>query len=89
MLELQAIAAVHVIPVGAHVDVTRPVDLDSQLGLLPDRVEPSPAAMRVAQRYLPIGCWQFELAHYEPREIEFGQGVGTARYVADGICQPA
>ena len=66
MLELEAIVPVHVIPVGAHVDVTRPVDLDNQLGLLPDRIEPSPASMRVAQWDLPVGCWQFELAHHEP-----------------------
>ena len=82
MLELEAIAAVHVIPVGAHVDVTRPVDLDNQLGLLLDRIEPSPASMRVAQRYLPVGCGQFELTHHETREVEFGQGVGAARYIA-------
>src|SRR5580704_6148724 len=85
MLELEAIAAVHVIPVGAHVDVTRPVDLDNQLGLLPDRIEPSPASMRVAQRYLPVGCGQFELTHHETREVEFGQGVGAARYIAESL----
>ena len=81
MLELQAIASVHVIPVGAHVDVTRPVDLDNQLGPLPDRIEPSPVSMRVAQRDLPVGCWQLELTHHEPREVEFRQGMGSACYV--------
>ena len=79
MLELQAIASVHVIPVGAHVDMGCAVDLDNQPGLLPDRVEPSPASMRVPQRYLPVGYWQLELVNYQPREIEFGQGVGAAR----------
>jgi len=81
--DLQIVVTLHVVPALQRiVSVLRAVDLDDKLVLVPQDVDPAPAAARIAAGHLAARLGKPVGADHLPGEVQFRQRLGLASYIA-------